>query len=309
MPKVLIWQIGQRDLAQGEAADLKVFAEVIQADGLPHAVMIDCSASEFVAGHYEAWLKAGMHVVTPNKKANSGDLRQHEKLMALKKSTHAHYFYEATVGAGLPVISTLRELRRTGDRIVSIEGVLSGTMSYLFNTYDASLPFSEVVRSARARGYTEPHPRDDLMGMDVARKLVILGREAGLSLSLDDVEVEAVMPVSLAAEDDVEVFFKQLSQIDAGMAEKFHQAQQAQQKICYLGRISDSGKAEVKLVTIDASHPCFSLSGSDNMIAFTTERYCEQPLVIRGPGAGPEVTAGGVFADLLRLAAHLGARS
>jgi len=299
----------ESDLQEGTPVDLNRFAEAICADGLPHTVMIDCSASDFVASHYEGWLNRGIHVITPNKKANSGDLAQHKKLMALKKEKHTHYFYEATVGAGLPVISSLRELRRTGDRVLHAEGILSGTMSYLFNTYDGSLPFSEVVKGAKERGYTEPHPRDDLMGLDVARKLVILAREMGLPLSLEDVDVEAVMPEGLDAEDDVAQFLSKLSAMDAPMAQKLEEAQKANKKICYLGRISEKGQAEVKLVSIDMSHPCYGLSGSDNMIAFTTERYCDQPLVIRGPGAGPQVTAGGVFADLLRLAAHLGARS
>ena len=142
----------EEELPAGVPADLNRFADAIRADGLPHTVLIDCSASDFVASHYESWLEKGVHVITPNKKANSGDLQQHQKLMALKRDKHTHYFYEATVGAGLPVISSLRELRRTGDRVLHVEGVLSGTMSYLFNTYDGSVPFSEVVKGARSVG-------------------------------------------------------------------------------------------------------------------------------------------------------------
>ena len=299
----------ENDLGDGVAVDLEQFAEVICSDGLPHTVIVDCTASDHVAQHYESWLSAGTHVITPNKKANSGDLAHHETLMALKKNKHTHYFYEATVGAGLPVISSLRELRRTGDRILHVEGVLSGTMSYLFNTFDGSIPFSEVVKGARERGYTEPHPKDDLMGLDVARKLVILAREMGHPLSLDDVSVEAVMPEGLDQEEDVEAFLVALGQMDEKMSDMLNEARAQNKKLCYLGRITDEQKAEVKLVAIEPSHPFSGLSGSDNMIAFTTDRYCDQPLVIRGPGAGPQVTAGGVFADLLRLAAHLGARS
>ena len=299
----------ENDLGDGVAVDLEQFAEVIRSDGLPHTVIVDCTASDHVAQHYESWLSAGTHVITPNKKANSGDLAHHETLMALKKNKHTHYFYEATVGAGLPVISSLRELRRTGDRILHVEGVLSGTMSYLFNTFDGSIPFSEVVKGARERGYTEPHPKDDLMGLDVARKLVILAREMGHPLSLDDVSVEAVMPEGLDQEEDVEAFLVALGQMDEKMSDMLNEARAQNKKLCYLGRITDEQKAEVKLVAIEPSHPFSGLSGSDNMIAFTTDRYCDQPLVIRGPGAGPQVTAGGVFADLLRLAAHLGARS
>jgi bifunctional aspartokinase / homoserine dehydrogenase 1 len=299
----------EADLKEGVPVDLNEFAEAIRSDGLPHSVIVDCTASDFVAKYYEPWLSSGTHVITPNKKANSGDLQHHEKLMALKKDKHTHYFYEATVGAGLPVISSLRELKRTGDQIFHVEGVLSGTMSYLFNTFDGSIPFSEVVKGARERGYTEPHPKDDLMGLDVARKLVILAREMGHALSLEDVSVEAVMPEGLDQEDDVDEFLVKLSQMDEKMQHMLESAQAKNKKLCYLGKITDDQKAEVKLVSVDPSHPFSGLSGSDNMIAFTTERYCDQPLVIRGPGAGPQVTAGGVFADVLRLAAHLGARS
>ena len=232
----------ENDLGDGVAVDLEQFAEVIRSDGLPHTVIVDCTASDHVAQHYESWLSAGTHVITPNKKANSGDLAHHETLMALKKNKHTHYFYEATVGAGLPVISSLRELRRTGDRILHVEGVLSGTMSYLFNTFDGSIPFSEVVKGARERGYTEPHPKDDLMGLDVARKLVILAREMGHPLSLDDVSVEAVMPEGLDQEEDVEAFLVALGQMDEKMSDMLNEARAQNKKLCYLGQLLMSKK-------------------------------------------------------------------
>ncbi|MET0988752.1 MAG: bifunctional aspartate kinase/homoserine dehydrogenase I, partial [Steroidobacteraceae bacterium] len=166
------------------AADAKRFAEHVHADHLPHAIIIDCSASAEVAALYPQWLAAGIHVVTPNKKANSGDYGFFEQIREAKRQGGAHYLYEATVGAGLPVVQTLRDLRETGDEIVRIEGILSGTLSYLFNVWDGSTPFSAVVRDAKAKGYTEPDPRDDLSGVDFARKLIILGREMGLRLEL-----------------------------------------------------------------------------------------------------------------------------
>ena len=169
-----------RSAASNVATDLTKFAEHIHADHLPHAIMIDCSASADVAARYPAWLASGIHIVTPNKKANSADLDFYARMHEARRQGGAHYLYEATVGAGLPIIQTLRDLRDTGDEIQRIEGILSGTLAYLFNVWDGTEPFSSIVRAAKAKGYTEPDPRDDLSGVDFARKLIILGREMGL---------------------------------------------------------------------------------------------------------------------------------
>jgi aspartokinase/homoserine dehydrogenase 1 len=288
-------------------ADLGAFARHINAEHLPHAVIIDCSASAEVARHYHDWLAAGIHVVTPNKKANSGPYDYYASLEDARREGGTHYLYEATVGAGLPVIQTLRDLRETGDEVRSIEGIFSGTLAYLFNTYDGREPFSAIVRAAKQKGYTEPDPRDDLSGTDVARKLIILARETGLRLELADVAVESLVPAGLESLD-VDGFLARLPEHDAAMAARYAEATAAGQVLRYVGRLEvASGRATVGLVRLDRRHPFANIALTDNVVRFETRRYCDNPLIVQGPGAGPEVTAGGVFGDLLRLCAYLGA--
>jgi bifunctional aspartokinase / homoserine dehydrogenase 1 len=291
----------------GVPADFRAFAQFVHADHLPHAVMIDCTASADVAAHYHEWLAAGMHVVTPNKKANSGELSAYRALRDARRAEGSHYLYETTVGAGLPIIQTLRDLRETGDEIVSLEGIFSGTLAYLFNVYDGSVPFSRIVREAKARGYTEPDPRDDLSGMDVARKLIILGREMGLELELADVVVESLVPSGLA-QCSIEEFLERLTEFDAEMQTRYQKAKAEDQVLRYMGRLEAGGRATVGLARLPARHAFANISLTDNVVRFATRRYCDNPLIVQGPGAGPEVTAGGVFADLLRLCAYLGAK-
>jgi aspartokinase/homoserine dehydrogenase 1 len=293
--------------AAGDAVDLARFAAHVHAAHVPHAVIIDCSASAQVAEHYADWLAAGIHVVTPNKKANSADYGYYERLRAARQSGGAHYLYEATVGAGLPVIQTLRDLRETGDEILRIEGIFSGTLAYLFNTWDGSQPFSSVVRAAKAMGYTEPDPRDDLSGMDVARKLIILGREMGLRLELADVAVESLVPAALGG-CPVEEFLARLGDFDSRMLERLDAARARGQVLRYVGSVDAEGNAQVGLVELPAAHPFANIALTDNIVRFQTARYDRNPLIVQGPGAGPAVTAAGVFADLLRVCAYLGAK-
>jgi bifunctional aspartokinase / homoserine dehydrogenase 1 len=288
-------------------ADMARFLEHVRVDYLPHTVLVDCTASAAVAARYAEWLAAGIHIVTPNKRANSGDLTYYRRLREARRSGASHYLYEATVGAGLPVVHTLRDLCETGDEVQSVEGILSGTLAYLFNVYDGSAGFSEIVRDARRRGYTEPDPRDDLSGIDVARKLTILGREMGLELELADIEVESLVPEELRS-GSIEEFMERLPRYDSMMRGRLDSARARGKVLRYVGRLTAAGEATVGLTELPANHAFANIALTDNVVRFVTSRYCDNPLIVQGPGAGPEVTAGGVFADLLRLAAYLGAR-
>jgi aspartokinase/homoserine dehydrogenase 1 len=290
----------------GEPLDLERFAAHVQADYIPHSVIIDCTASAEVGKSYAPWLERGIHIVTPNKKANSGALPYYRALQEARRAAGTHYLYEATVGAGLPIIQTLRDLRETGDEITRIEGIFSGTLAYLFNVFDGRESFSSIVRAAKAKGYTEPDPRDDLSGVDVARKLIILGREMGLTLELSDVRVEGLVPPALQ-KCGVDEFMARLPEFDATMAETLAEARSKNQVLRYVGRVDADGQATVGLVRLDARHAFANIALTDNVVRFATRRYCDNPLIVQGPGAGPEVTAAGVFSDLLRLSAYLGA--
>ncbi len=298
---------GRARLAQeGVSADLDAFASHVRAPHLPHAVIIDCTASDAVASRYEGWLVRGIHVVAPNKKAGSGPLERYRAILAAAQAGHSHFLYETNVGAGLPILNTLRELVQTGDSVLSVEGVLSGTLSYLFNQYDGSVPFSRIVLEARGRGYTEPDPRDDLSGMDVARKLVILAREMGIAAEVAQVNVESLVPESLRGLG-LDEFLARLPELDAPMQARFEAARARGEVLRYVGSVGPEGKPTVALRSLPASHAFARLAGTDNCVAYRTRRYDAQPLVVRGPGAGPEVTAAGVLADLLRLSSYLGA--
>jgi aspartokinase/homoserine dehydrogenase 1 len=291
-----------------KAPDMLRFEDHINAEYLPHAVILDCSASDEVAAQYPRWLGEGIHIVTPNKRANSGPLELYDGLHEARRAAGSHYLYEATVGAGLPIIQTLRDLRETGDEIRRIEGIFSGTLAYLFNVWDGKKSFSEVVRVAKANGYTEPDPRDDLSGTDVARKLVILGREMGLRLELSGVELEGLIPKSLSA-CNVDEFLSRLNELDAPMLKRLEAAQNKGKVLRYVAALeAESQRATVGLVELDRTHPFANINLTDNIVRFITSRYDKNPLVVQGPGAGPAVTAGGVFADLLRVCAYLGAK-
>ncbi|MGD2102250.1 MAG: bifunctional aspartate kinase/homoserine dehydrogenase I [Acidimicrobiia bacterium] len=292
--------------ASTHVTDLDMLADYVHTESVPHAAIIDCSASEEIALKYGDWLSRGIHVVTPNKKANTGSLDYYRQLQEVGRRADAHYLYETTVGAALPVIQTLRDLVQTGDEIYRIEGVFSGTLSYLFNSFDGSVPFSEIVRAAREKGYTEPDPREDLSGMDVARKVVILAREMGLETSLEDMEIEGLIPSGLE-EGTVDEFLDRLADHDVTMLETVEEARSGGHVLRFVGVIDPGEGCRVSLRQYESDHPFARIKLTDNIVTFQTARYHENPLVVQGPGAGPEVTAGGVFADVLRLANYLGA--
>lgn len=293
---------------EGSVFDQARLLEHLQAPHLPHAVILDCSASQVLSDSYSEWLARGIHVITPNKLANTGPFATYQQLQKLGNRVSTRYLYEATVGAGLPVISTIRHLLETGDKIEKIEGILSGSLSFMLSEFGPEQPFSHVVREARRRGYTEPDPREDLSGMDVARKAVILGREIGMTLELHDLPVESLVPGGLGESLDPEAFINELAEHDSEMESRRLAAGSNGQVLRYVACIDVvAGKVEVGLKSYDESSAFARIGGGDNILVFTTQRYAApQPLIIQGPGAGAAVTAAGVFGDILTLANSLG---
>jgi aspartokinase/homoserine dehydrogenase 1 len=265
-----------------------------------HRVFVDCTASAELTSSYEALLKSGVAIVTANKIALSGSLESYHALRAAARNGNGMYT-ETTVGAGLPVLRPIADLVATGDSIARIEGVLSGTLSFLFSRIMLGVAFSAAVREAYDLGYTEPDPREDLSGRDVARKLLILAREAGFEIEPGTVDVTPVLPEPRWAHMSIEEFWRELPAVDVHFAKQRDAAVQNGGLLSYIGSIDALG-ARVTMREIDRAHPCGSLSPGDNLIAVTSARYTERPLIIRGPGAGPDVTAAGVFADILRAA-------
>ncbi len=284
--------------------DLELLADHLKPDHLPHAVIIDCTASGEISAKYAEWLSRGIHVITPNKKAFSDNYAEYAALQAAADKGSSHYFYETTVGAALPVITTLCDLIHTGDEVRSISGIFSGTLAYLFNVYDGTTAFSKIVREAKESGYTEPDPRDDLSGMDVARKLTILAREMGLKIEIGDFPVRNLVPEALR-DCSIDEFLEKLPEYDGEMQLLFETAAAEDKQLRYVAKLDAAGNASVGLEAVDKTHPFCNINLTDNIVQFETERYSANPLVIQGPGAGPEVTAAGVFSDLLRLANFL----
>jgi aspartokinase/homoserine dehydrogenase 1 len=284
--------------------EVSKFIDKMISFNLPNSCFCDCTASEDVSALYEKVLHNSIAIVTPNKKANSGTFDYYRALTTYSKEKGIPYLYETTVGAGLPVISTLRDLFLSGDRIIRIEAVLSGTLSFIFNSYDGSKPFSALVREAKEKGYTEPDPRDDLNAMDAARKALILARECGMPLEFSSVKIEPILPAACFKAKDVEAFFKELEKSDAEF-EKRRAKEAAEGKHLRYIAVVEEGNASLSLRGEAEGSPFLSLVDSDNIVVITTERYSKLPMVIKGPGAGAQVTAGGIFADIVRTARTL----
>lgn len=284
----------------GEAMNMSIFVDRMISANKTSSIFVDCTSSEEVTGFYAAILEANISIVTPNKKANSGSIEKYQALKSIAFKRGVKFFYETNVGAGLPVLNTMNDLLLSGDRVISIEGVLSGTLNYIFSAFTEGKKFSEVVKDAKAKGYTEPDPRDDLSGMDVARKILILTRETGLTLDLKDVEVQNLVPQDCRGDITVDEFFTRLEKHDQEFEKLRVGAAVRKEKLRYKA-VLERGEVKVELGSVDEQHPFYSLSGSDNIILLTTERYHERPMVIRGPGAGATVTAAGVFADIIRI--------
>ena len=287
--------------AHGQTTDLPEFMKSLRELNLPNACFCDCTASDAPVKYYEDMLATSISVVTPNKRANSGPLRRYERLIELSRSHDVPYRYETTVGAGLPVIGTIQDLVASGDDISRIEAVLSGTISYIFNNLGAATTFSDLVKRAKQLGYTEPDPRDDLSAKDIARKAIILAREAGYRLSESAVRIDPLIWERISEASTVEDCLAVLPEMDAEMETKRNIAAKQGRVLRYVAVIT-AREASITLREYGPESPFYSLTGTDNMVVISSKRYSENPLVIRGPGAGAEVTAGGVFADILKTA-------
>ena len=291
----------QEALAKCEKADLDSFVERIIALNQNNSIFVDCSASSDVTLHYDRLLSESISISTPNKVATSSHYSRYLQLKQLAEDNSAVFAYETNVGAGLPLIGTLHDLNASGDVIRKIEGVLSGSLSYIFNNLSADRKFSELVAEARTKGYTEPDPRVDLSGKDVCRKIVILAREAGIPLEMEDVEVEAFLSPECFEAETVDAFFDVMqSRDDEPMRARMLAAEAKGKSLAMIASV-ESGKARISLQEVGQESPFFALSGSDNRVVFHTDRYAERPLVVSGPGAGAAVTAAGVFAEIISI--------
>lgn len=285
---------------KNQPMNLDAFITQMEEMNFSNSVFVDCTASQEVADRYSRILEAKIGIVTPNKKANSSSIANYKNLKQIAKRRGVKFLYETNVAAGLPVINTLQDLMLSGDKVIRIEAVLSGSMNFIFSTLELGKPFSEVVKLAKENGYTEPDPRDDMSGMDVARKILILGREAEQELEFENISIQSMVPEDCENANTVTDFFEKLKSHDLHFSNLLREAAAKGEKLRFMATL-EGGKATVGLKSLPEAHPFSSLKGSDNMILLTTDRYNDRPMIIRGPGAGADVTAAGVFADVIRI--------
>jgi aspartokinase/homoserine dehydrogenase 1 len=290
--------------ASNTKANLAEFFNTMTSLNLQNSIFIDCTASDEVVKMYNKILDANISIVTPNKKAISGQYQQYLEIKKAARKHNVQFAYETNVGASLPIIGTIRDIIVSGDKIVKMEGVLSGTLSYIFNSFCQGKTFSTVVKEAKEKGYTEPDPREDLKGSDVARKLLILCREIGLTFEREDIYIENILPESAIKAKSIESFFKELKKLDKEFEKKRKHAAEKNCVLRYIAQL-ENNKAEILLKEVDENHPFYKLSKNDNILALYTVYCQDRPIVIKGPGAGVEVTAAGVLADIIRVATFL----
>lgn len=287
-------------LAEGQKADKSKFIETVQKLNYRNSIFIDNTASEEVASTYGSYLQNSISVVTCNKIACSSNYENYKSLKDLATAYNAPFLFETNVGAGLPIIDTLKHLIASGDKVLKIQAVLSGSLNFVFNNFNDKTTFHDVVRQAQEQGYTEPDPKIDLSGIDVMRKILILARESGNQLEIEDIENKSFLPrESLETKNNVE-FFESLEKHEADFQELYKEALENDSKLKYVAQYED-GKASVGLQQIPKGHDFYNLEGSDNIVLFYTERYPNQPMIIKGAGAGAAVTASGIFADIIRI--------
>ena len=287
-------------LSEGQPADLQSFTNQMAELNLRNSVFIDCTAAPEVAESYKHHFNNYVSVVTANKIACSSAYENYRELKNTAQAKGVKFIFETNVGAGLPIINTMNDLMKSGDRILELEAVLSGTLNYIFNTLDKDNPLSDVIRQAKELGFSEPDPRIDLSGVDVIRKLIILSRESGYKIEEKQVKVTPILPGE-CFEGDIEEFWQKVSKYDDEFEQKRSALEKNNQKWRFVARLKD-GKASVSLAEVGTDHPLYYLEGSNNIIMITTERYKEHPMIIKGYGAGAEVTAAGMFADVIRIA-------